>query len=243
MTAQQIVTREDWLVARKALLEKERDLTHRRDAINAVRRALPWVRIEKDYQFDTPEGPKALADLFEGRSQLAVYHFMLAPDSEHICDGCALLADHVDGARQHFEQADLSFVAVSRAPLTRIAQVKQRMGWAFRWVSSGKSDFNYDFGVSFTPEQIEAGTAEYNFGVSPHAEPDLPGTSIFVRDDSGAVFHTYSSYARGGESLLGAFAWLDLTPKGRNEHGVMSWVRLHDEYAVGQTASSASCCG
>lgn len=241
MPAPTIASRETWLAARKTLLDRERDLTHRRDALNAERRALPWVRIETDYVFETPDGEKRLAELFDGRAQLAIYHFMLAPDSDHICEGCALIADHVDAARRHFEQADLSFVAVSRAPLSRIAAVKERMRWRFAWISSGKSDFNYDFGVSFTPEQIASGETGYNYGVSPYAEPDLPGASIFARDESGAVFHTYSTYARGGEALIGAFNWLDLTPKGRNEDGIMSWVKLHDEYEAAPTPS-ASCC-
>jgi predicted dithiol-disulfide oxidoreductase (DUF899 family) len=240
MTAHTIVSRKEWLAARKALLAKERELTHLRDRISAERRALPWVKVEEDYVFDAPEGRASLADLFDGRGQLAVYHFMLAPGSDHICDGCAFLADHVDGARQHFEQADLSFVAVSRAPLAQIEAVKRRMGWRFRWVSSFGSDFNYDYGVSFTAEQVARGQTGYNYGTTPYANPDLPGTSVFARDEAGQVFHTYSSYARGPELLLGAFNWLDLTPKGRNETGTMSWVRLHDEYE--KRPAHAACC-
>jgi predicted dithiol-disulfide oxidoreductase (DUF899 family) len=233
-----VVSREDWLTARKALLAKERELTHARDRLSAERRALPWVKVDKVYVFDTPDGRKTLADLFDGRSQLAIYHFMLAPGSSHVCDGCAFLADHVDAARLHFEHADLSFAAVSRAPLAQIEQVRKRMGWRFTWVSSFGSDFNYDYGVSFTDDQIGQGKTGYNYGTTPYANPDLPGTSIFARDEAGHVFHTYSSYARGGELLLGAFNWLDLTPKGRNETGTMSWIRLHDEYEQGAHA----CC-
>jgi predicted dithiol-disulfide oxidoreductase (DUF899 family) len=233
-----VVSRQDWLVARKALLAKERELTHARDRLSAERRALPWVKVDKVYVFDTPDGRKTLADLFDGRSQLAIYHFMLAPGSSHVCDGCAFLADHVDAARLHFEHADLSFAAVSRAPLAQIEQVRKRMGWRFTWVSSFGSDFNYDYGVSFTDDQIGQGKTGYNYGTTPYANPDLPGTSIFARDEAGHVFHTYSSYARGGELLLGAFNWLDLTPKGRNETGTMSWIRLHDEYEQGAHA----CC-
>jgi predicted dithiol-disulfide oxidoreductase (DUF899 family) len=225
-----VVSREDWLAARKALLAKERELTHARDRLSAARRALPWVKVEKVYAFDTPDGRKTLADLFDGRSQLAIYHFMLAPGSSHICDGCAFMADHIDAARLHFEHADLSFAAVSRAPLAQIEQVKTRMGWRFTWVSSFGSDFNYDYGVSFTDDQVDKRETGYNYGTTPYANPDLPGTSIFTKDETGQVFHTYSSYARGGELLLGALNWLDLTPKGRNETGTMSWVRLHDEY-------------
>jgi predicted dithiol-disulfide oxidoreductase (DUF899 family) len=241
MTAHKVVSRKDWLDARKALLARERELTHLRDRLNAERRALPWVEVEEDYIFDAPEGRTTLARLFDGRSQLAVYHFMLAPGSDHICDGCAFLADHVDGARQHFEQADLSFVAISRAPLARIEAVKRRMGWRFRWVSSFGSDFNFDYGVSFTDEQVAKELTGYNYGTTPYAHPDLHGTSIFARDEAGQVFHTYSSYARGPELLLGAFNWLDLTPKGRNESGTMSWVRLHDKYEK-SPVDSGDCC-
>jgi predicted dithiol-disulfide oxidoreductase (DUF899 family) len=230
LTPPRIASREEWLDARKTLLARERELTHLRDEIAAERRALPWVRIEKDYTFETPEGRVTLAYLFEGRNQLAIYHFMLAPGLEHICDGCSFMADHVDAARQHFEQADLSFASVSRAPIAEIEQVRKRMGWRFRWVSSGGTDFNYDFGVSFTPEQVANRDTGYNFGTSPYAAPDLPGMSIFAKNAAGEVFHTYSSYARGGDLLLGAYNWLDLVPKGRNEVGIMSWLRLHDEY-------------
>ena len=240
MTAHKVVSRKEWLTARKALLARERELTHLRDRINAERRTLPWVKVEEDYVFDAPEGRFSLPDLFDGRSQLAVYHFMLAPGSDHICDGCAFLADHVDGARQHFEHADLSFVAVSRAPLAQIEAVKRRMGWRFRWVSSSGSDFNYDYGVSFTDEQVARGQTGYNYGTTPYAHADLHGTSVFAKDEAGQVFHTYSTYARGCELLAGAFNWLDLTPKGRNEAGTMSWVRLHDEYE--KRPANAACC-
>jgi predicted dithiol-disulfide oxidoreductase (DUF899 family) len=230
MHRQKIVARDEWLETRKALLVKERELTHLRDRLSAERRALPWVKVDKTYLFDAPEGKLTLGDLFDGRSQLVVYHFMLTPGSDHICDGCAFMADHVDAARIHFEQADLSFAAVSRAPLSQIEPVKRRMGWRFRWVSSYGSDFNYDYGVSFTDEQIAKGKADYNYGTTPYASPDLPGTSVFAKDEKGEVFHTYSTYSRGSETLLGALNWLDLTPKGRNETSTMSWVRLHDEY-------------
>ncbi len=181
--------------------------------------------------FDAPEGKVTLAGLFDGRSQLAVYHFMLTPGKDHICPGCSFIADHIDGARQHFEQADLSFTAISRAPLSQIMPVKKRMGWDFHWVSSNGNDFNYDFGVSFTPEQIKSGSATYNYRpLRSTSMTDLNGTSIFAKNDAGEVFHTYSTYSRGDEMVLGAFHWLDLTPKGRDEDSVMSWLRLHDEY-------------
>jgi predicted dithiol-disulfide oxidoreductase (DUF899 family) len=226
-----IVSREQWLAARQALLVKERAMTHQLDALRAERRQLPWVKVETPYVFDTPEGKCTLSDLFRGRSQLAVYHFMLTPGSDHICPGCSFTVDHVDAARQHFEQADLAFTAVSRVPLQRIEAVKRRMGWNFPWVSSDGSDFNFDFGVSFTQEDIAAGRAVYNYATAIRNGQDMFGASIFVKDDSGSVFHSYSTYHRGTELLMGAFNWLDLAPKGRNETGgTMSWVRLHDEY-------------
>lgn len=237
-----IVSRDQWLMARKALLTKEKALTRMRDAVYMERRELPWVEIEKPYVFETLSGKATLADLFDGRSQLVVYHFMLAPDSDHICPNCAFLVDHVDAARQHFEQADLSFAAVSRAPIAQIEHVKQRMGWQFTWVSSHGTNFNTDFGVLFTQEQIAKGTTGYNYGTTFYPSEDLHGASVFARDAKGRVFHTYSTYARGCELLLGAFNWLDLTPNGRNEQGIMSWVRLHDEYEARLTDGSGGCC-
>jgi predicted dithiol-disulfide oxidoreductase (DUF899 family) len=225
-----IVSREEWLDARKALLAKERAMTHELDKLRAERRAMPWVRVDKDYVFDSVSGERSLADMFEGRSQLAIYHFMLTPTSDHICSGCAFVADHIDAARQHFEQADLSFAAVSRVPVEQIEAVKKRMGWRFSWLSSARNDFNYDFGVSFTPEDRAAGRAIYNYGTIIRNSPDMFGTSIFTKDDAGLVYHTYSTYHRGNELQMGAFNWLDLTPKGRNETDTMNWVRLHDEY-------------
>jgi len=226
-----VVSREDWLVARKALLAKERAMTHQLDALRAERRALPWVRIDEPYVFEGPDGDRTLDDLFGGRSQLAIYHFMLTPGSDHICPGCAFTVDHVDAARQHFEQADLAFAAVSRASIARIEAVRARMGWTFPWLSSAGNAFNFDFGVSFTPEDRAAGRAIYNYGTVIQTSPDMFGVSIFVKDEAGAIFHSYSSYHRGTELLMGAFNWLDLAPKGRNEaEGTMSWVRLHDQY-------------
>lgn len=226
-----IASREDWLAERKTLLARERALTHELDALRAERRQLPWVRIETPYVFEGPDGPVSLAGLFGDRSQLAVYHFMLTPGSDHICPGCSFTADHIDAARQHFEQADLSFAAVSRASIERIEAVKARMGWRFPWVSSAGNDFNFDFAVSFTDQHRADGTAIYNYGTVIRNSPDMFGVSIFVKDDEGAIFHSYSTYHRGTELLMGAFNWLDLTPKGRNETGgTMSWVRLHDSY-------------
>ncbi len=226
---QAIVSREEWLEARKALLARERDMTHQLDALRAERRRMPWVRIDKPYRFMGPDGEVTLRDLFGTRSQLAIYHFMLTPGSDHLCSGCSFVVDHVDAARQHFEQADLAFAAVSRAPIRRIEEVRRRMGWRFPWLSSDDGDFNYDFGVSFTAEDRATGRAIYNYGTVIERSPDMFGVSIFVRQD-GVLFHSYSTYHRGVELLMGAFNWLDLTPKGRNENGAMSWLRLHDQY-------------
>ena len=229
---QPVVSRDEWLAARKALLAHELEMTRKLDELRAERRSLPWVRIEKDYVFEGPDGPRRLSDMFGNRSQLAVYHFMLTPGSDNICPGCSYTMDHVDAARQHFEQADLAFAAISRAPIARIEAVKKRLGWTFPWVSSGNSDFNYDFAVSFTEEERASGSAFYNFGKTRiEKASDMFGVSIFVRDDKGGIFHTYSTYHRGTELLMGAFNWLDLTPKGRNETGgIMSWVKLYDTY-------------
>ena len=235
-----IVSREEWLAERLQHLKNEKALTRMRDMVAAERRRLPWVRIEEEYLFDTVEGQKSLADLFGGRSQLFVQHFMLTPGSDHICEGCSITADGVDAARQHFEQADLTYVAVSRAPVAQIEAVKRRMGWRFDWVSSGGTSFNYDFGVSFTPEQIQAGRPLYNYGTVPYLLEDLHGVSVFAKDETGAVFHTYSGYARAAETLIGAFNVLDFVPKGRNEGTIMDWVRLHDEYQ--KPAPAHHCC-
>ena len=226
-----IVSREDWLVARQQLLSKERAMTHALDALRTERRQLPWVRIDKPYVFEGPDGACTLGDLFRGRSQLAVYNFMLTPGSDRVCPGCSFVADHIDAARRHFEHADLSFTAVSRVPVQRIEEVKRRMGWTFPWVSSAGNDFNFDFGVSFTPEDMAAGRAIYNYGEVIRESQDLFGTSIFVQGPDGSIFHTYSTFRRGVEFLMGALSWLDLVPNGRNESdGAMNWVRLHDEY-------------
>lgn len=240
-TPARIVSRNEWLAARKALFAEEKALTRARDEVARKRRALPWVKVDKTYVFDSPTGSKTLADLFGPRSQLAVYHFMLTPGSDHICPGCSFLSDHVDAARQHFEQADLSFCAISRAPLAQIEPVRRRMGWTFPWVSSAGTSFNYDFGVSFRKEDIATGRAVYNYDTPIKESEDMHGTSVFAKDDVGAIYHTYSTYGRGDEPFIGAFHWLDLTPKGRNEVSVMSWVKLHDEYEPRTPA--ASCCG
>jgi predicted dithiol-disulfide oxidoreductase (DUF899 family) len=227
-----VVSREDWLVARKALLANEKQVTRARDRLNAERLALPWVRVDKGYVFETRAGRKSLAELFEGRSQLMIYHFMLGPDWDAGCVGCSFLADHLDGMLPHLNHHDVTLVAVSRAPLDEIEAYRRRMGWRFPWASSHGGDFNFDFHVSFTPDDLADGTVTYNFADTPSAEAhdELPGLSAFYRNGDGEVFHTYSSYARGLEELLGTFMLLDRAPKGRNEAATMDWVRRHDEY-------------
>jgi predicted dithiol-disulfide oxidoreductase (DUF899 family) len=225
-----IVSRDEWLTARRKLLKAEKELTHRRDEVTEKRLALPWVRIEKDYVFDTPEGPRSLADLFDGRSQLLVQHFMFAPGWKEGCPSCSFMADHIDGMNMHLAHHDVTVVAISRAPLDEIEHYRKRMGWQFRWVSSNENAFNYDFRVSFTPEDVATGQIDYNFGKSQDAEEELPGLSAFYRDKAGDVFHTYSTYGRGVEAMMGTYRMLDLMPKGRNESGPMDWVRRHDQY-------------
>jgi predicted dithiol-disulfide oxidoreductase (DUF899 family) len=229
-----VVSQEQWLAARKTLLLKEKEFTHLRDQINAERLALPWVKVEKNYVFDTPKGKKTLSDLFDGRSQLIVYHFMLGPGWEAGCPGCSFLSDHIDGALPHLEHHDVTWTAVSRAPWAEIEAYKKRMGWRFPWVSASGSDFNYDYHVSFPKEDLATGKILYNFTETTvqaeSAGTELPGLSAFYKDDSGDVFHTYSSYARGGEELIGTLMILDRAPKGRNEKSTMDFVRRHNEY-------------
>ncbi|WP_417512947.1 DUF899 domain-containing protein [Minwuia sp.] len=228
-----IASRDEWLAARKSLLAEEKAHLRRSDELAAKRRALPRVRVEKDYRFITNGGEKSLGDLFGGYSQLIVQHFMFGPDWEQGCPSCSLWADSYDGTVVHMNQRDTGFVAVSRAPLEKLNAYRERMGWRFEWVSSLGSDFNFDFGVSATEAQIKAGTASYNFSeTSPHGE-EMPGASVFAKDPEGSVFHTYSTYARGLDPLNGMYAYLDLLPKGRDEDDLpfsMSWVRRHDEY-------------
>lgn len=228
-----VVSREEWIAARKELLTKEKQLTRLRDQLSAERRTLPWVRIETSYVFDGPAGKVTLADLFDGRSQLVVQHFMFGPDWEEGCVGCSFGADHVDSARQHFEHRDISFAAVSRTSIAKIEAFKRRMGWHFTWVSSLDSDFNYDFGVSFTKEQLAKAKVVYNFHAVESQSEDLSGISVFYKDETGAIFHTYSTYARGDEMLSSAYMYIDLAPKGRDEEGLpfpSAWWRHHDKY-------------
>jgi predicted dithiol-disulfide oxidoreductase (DUF899 family) len=232
-----VVSETEWLTARKDLLAKEKALTRLRDQLAAERRALPWVKVEKEYVFDTPEGKKTLADLFDGRSQLIVKHFMFGPGWKEGCVGCSFEVDHIGGALIHLEHHDVSYVAVSRAPLPELEAFKRRMGWSFNWVSSFESDFNYDYHVSFTPEELAKGRAYYNYDVREVPIEELSGRSVFYKNDAGEVFHTYSSYGRGTEELLGTYVCLDITPKGRNETGpnftLADWVRHHDRYDAG----------
>jgi predicted dithiol-disulfide oxidoreductase (DUF899 family) len=227
-----VVSPEKWLTARRELLREEKEYARLGDRLAARRRELPWVRVEPSYVFASTRGPRSLADLFEGRSQLLTYHFMLAPGWEEGCKGCSYVSDHFDGALPHVNARDVSFTAVSCAPLGEIERFKVRMGWKFNWVSSHGTSFNRDFQVSFTPEEVEAGKGQYNFGLNDIGREEMPGLTAFARGADGAVFRTYSTYARGLDSLIGAYRLLDLAPKGRDEdpEAPMKWVRLHDRY-------------
>ncbi|HXE50455.1 MAG TPA: thioredoxin family protein [Ramlibacter sp.] len=243
-----VVSGDRWVAERKTLLAHEKELTRLRDQIARERRALPWVRIEKNYAFDALEGRRTLADLFEGRRQLLVQHFMFGPGWEQGCPSCSFMADHTDGMTLHLAHRDTTFVAISRAPLADIQRFRQRMGWQFKWVSSNSNDFNFDFGVSFTPEEQAKGEVTYNYGTRPFESEELPGVSVFYKDDAGEVFLTYSTYGRGVEVMMGTYNMLDLTPKGRDEgpgQG-MAWVRHHDRYEPAPAAKTAvaagSCC-
>jgi predicted dithiol-disulfide oxidoreductase (DUF899 family) len=230
--AHRLVSRDEWIAERRKLLAREKEMTRFRDQIARERRALPWVRIDKAYTFDAPEGRRTLAELFDGRRQLMVQHFMFAPGWEQGCPSCSYMADHADGMTIHLAHRDVTFVAVSRATLAEIKRFRQRMGWKFKWVSSYGSDFNYDFRVSFTPEEVASGKIDYNYGQWSETGDEWPGISIFYQDDDGQVFHTYSTYGRGVEVMMGTYAMLDLTPKGRDEEEGqgMAWVRHHDRY-------------
>jgi len=244
MTHHRIVSQDEWLATRRELLTKEKELTRLRDEVSRQRRELPWVRVEKPYVFDTPRGKQTLGDLFGGRSQLIVYHFMFGPGWEEGCKSCSFLADHIDGSVVHLAHRDVTLLAVSRAPLPEIRDFKKRMGWCFEWVSSNGTDFNFDYHVSFTKDQMEKGAVHYNYRDGGFPSEEAPGVSVFAKDGRGNVFHTYSSYARGLEMLIGAYNYLDLVPKGRDEEGLaftMAWLRHHDRYddhyAVDTTAS------
>ena len=230
-----IVSRDEWLAARQQHLAKEKEFTRLRDELSRQRRELPWVRVEKPYVFEGPHGKETLADLFDGRSQLIVYHFMFGPGWEQGCKSCSFLSDHIDGAVVHLAHRDVTLLAVSRAPLSQIEAFKKRMGWRFKWVSSYENDFNADYHVSFTKDDIARGNVYYNYQERkfPSNEGEAPGASVFYKDEAGDIFHSYSCYARGLDMLVGAYNYLDLVPNGRDEGGLpftMDWVRHHDRY-------------
>lgn len=244
MQQHKIVSPEDWVAARKAHLKNEKALTRMRDLVVAERLALPWVKVEKRYVFDTPQGKKTLAELFGKSSQLVVYHFMWRWDIDSGCPSCSFLADHFDGANFHLAPHDVSLVVVTRAPVAKFAPYVKRLGWNFDWASSYENDFNFDYHVSFTKDDLAKGSIYYNYDMIEDAQyqnDELPGLSVFYKDERGDIFHTYSSYARGLDMLVGAYNFLDLTPKGRNEEEIMDWVRRHDEYD--DAPKSESCCG
>ena len=227
-----VVSPETWLAVRRELLREEKELTKMRDRLAARRRALPWVRVDRPYVFESPGGPVGLADLFEGRRQLIVYHFMFGAGWEEGCKSCSYVSDHLAAAVVHLRARDAAFAAVSHAPLAEFAPFKRRMGWTFNWVSSHGSDFNRDYHVSFTPAELAGGSVYYNYGMMEFPMEEAPGLSVFARGPDGEVYHTYSTYGRGLDSLIGTYTLLDLVPKGRNEdpEWPMNWVRYHDRY-------------
>ncbi len=227
-----VVSHSEWMAARTAFLAREKEFTRQRDEINRQRRQLPWERVDKQYVFDGPNGKETLADLFVNRSQLIVYHFMFSPEWDEGCPICSFWADHFDSLRYHLKRRDATFVAISRAPYAKIEPFKKRMGWGFKWLSSFNNDFNFDFMVSFTPEQLNSGTVFYNYSTIEADSADREGASVFYKDESGAIFHTYSTYARGIDMLNHTYNFLDLVPKGRNENpnDSVDWVRYHDQY-------------
>ncbi len=241
-----VVTRDRWIADRLALLAQEKAVMRESDRVAAARRALPWVRMDDSaYVFDTPEGPRRLSDLFQGRRQLLVQHFMLGPGWEQGCPSCSFMADHLDGMAVHLAARDIALLVVSRAPLAEITRFQQRMGWQFPWVSSHANTFNRDFHVSFTPEAREGGEVFYNFHMTPFPQSEAPGISVFFKNEAGEVFHTYSTFGRGVEVMMGTYPLVDLTPKGRDETGLpytMAWVRHHDRYEPQVPAAAGGCC-
>jgi len=233
MNDHQVVSREEWVESRRRFLAKEKEFTRLRDELSKERRQLPWERVEKRYVFEGPGGNLTLSDLFAGKSQLVVYHFMFAPDSDTGCRGCSFWADNYNGIIPHLEQRDVSFAAISRAPLSKLQAFAARMGWSFKWVSGANTDFNYDYQASFREEDLERESAIYNYERLRDRMADKPGFSVFYKDEKGTIFHTYSTYARGIDPMNVTFQLLDLVPKGRDEAALphpMSWVKLHDQY-------------
>ena len=233
MTEHKVLTHDDWVDARKVLLAREKDFTRMRDALSRERRELPWERVEKIYVFDGPNGKESLADLFDGRSQLIVYHFMYGPDWNEGCKSCSFLADHFNPAIDHLNNRDVSMVTVSKAPLPVLEAFRKRMGWTFKWVSSFDNDFSRDYHVSFTQDEIDSGKTYYNYRQRGFPSTEAPGASVFYKDANGDIFHTYSVYARGLDMFITAYHYLDIVPKGRDEEHLsftMEWVRLHDAY-------------
>ena len=252
-----VVSPAEWLAARKEYLKKEKEFTRLRDELSRQRRELPWEKVEKAYVFDGPKGKETLADLFGGRSQLIVYHFMFGPGWAEGCPSCSFVSDHIDASVVHLAARDVRLAVVSRAPLAEIEKFKKRMGWRFHWVSSYGSDFNYDYQVSLKKEESEKGPVYYNYIMQQFPSEERPGTSVFYKDAAGNIFHTYSSYGRGLDIFIGAYNWLDIAPKGRDEEGLkhtMAWVRHHDRYGDGyqveakaeyvqpSKATDSSCC-
>jgi predicted dithiol-disulfide oxidoreductase (DUF899 family) len=252
-----VVPQGEWPAARKELLRKEKEFTRLRDELSRQRRELPWEKVEKVYVFEGPGGKETLADLFGPRSQLIVYHFMFGPGWEQGCPSCSLISDHIDGSVVHLAARDVQLVVVSRAPVPQIEAFKTRMGWRFKWVSSYGNDFNFDYHVSFTKDEMAKGEIYYNYAMQKFPSEEGPGTSVFYKNTAGDIFHTYSSYGRGLDMMIGAYNWLDLAPKGRDEDGLahtMAWVRHHDRYGEGYAVdakqpyvqpaiSDSSCCG
>lgn len=233
MSTHKVVSRDEWLAARKAHLEKEKEFTSLRDQLSRERRELPWVRVDKEYTFEGPDGRQSLSDLFDGRSQLIIYHFMYGPDWEEGCPSCSFWADNFNGIDIHLQHRDISLIAVSRAKPETLDAYSKRMGWSFKWVSSYDSDFNYDFQASFTPAEMEKGEMFYNYALTKFPSEEAPGISVFYRNDQDEIFHTYSCYARGLDMLNGAYHYMDLTPKGRDEAGLpytMAWLHRRDQY-------------
>jgi predicted dithiol-disulfide oxidoreductase (DUF899 family) len=241
MDPTKVVQSAEWLAARKELLRKEKEFSRLRDELSRQRRALPWEKVDKNYIFDGPRGQESLADLFAGRSQLIVYHFMFGPGWKEGCPSCSFLADTFDGAVVHLAHRDVTFLAISRATLPEIEVFKKRMGWQFKWVSSFGNEFNHDYHVSFSKQERDNGKVYYNYDMMEFPSDEGPGTSVFYKNETGEIFHTYSSFARGLDPMIGTYNWLDLTPKGRDEGGLvhsMAWVRHHDKYVDGQAVDA-----